>query len=224
MGVQLSFFKPLGQQLHDEENKSKQLYDKVKQQELKYKSNQLIKEQIHYRIRLYNYQKKFKWIPLFGFLKRFKLWFSPTKAMLINMELTTGDHTQFIAFINKTSFKYQTGEYVIDDEFKYYNVATKLWCLDYHQDLSIPIKRKINVNKIKKAVEQTGVTDVESSINPTTLRHFIESEVIQKVVQGQELDAIFKFLKIMLILTTIASSLTFIIVVQQSGILNNLGV
>jgi len=148
--------------------------------------------------------------------------FLPTKTMLIHMELRNGFHTQFLVVINNSTFKFQKGEYIVDDELKYYDVDAKLWCLDYHQDFPVPIARRIHVNKLKKVIRGAGITDIDTAFNPATLRQFIESEVIQKVMKGQEMDAVFKFLKFTTITTLILSLITVLILVQTTGLLSNL--
>lgn len=148
----------------------------------------------------------------------------PGKVMLIHMELRNGFHTQFLVSIQNSSFKYQKAEYIIDDDLKYYDITASLWCLDYHQDLPVPILRRIDVNSLKKAVRGTGITDIDTAFNPTTLRQFIESEVIQKVMKGQEMDKVFTFLKFTTIATLILSLTSALILIQSSGVLSNMSI
>jgi len=144
------------------------------------------------------------------------------KAMLIHMELTTGSHTQFIAYIEHNNFIFMGGAYIIDDELKYYDMASKLWSLDYHQDICVPIQRRIPANVIKKSMYEKGVTDVDAAYNPSNLKLMIEGNIIEKVLKGEELEAVFRFLKLVGILTLIAAVLTLVMVMHANGILNNL--
>ena len=138
------------------------------------------------------------------------------------MELRNGHHIHFIAYTPDEKFIYRNGTYVIDNSLKYYDISSGLWCLDYHEDIVLPIQRKIDVNHIKGTLEMVGVTDTESAINPSTLERFIKSEVIQKVLKGAEMDEIFKFLKLMVILILVVCIIHFIIFLKASGVLSNL--
>ena len=98
----------------------------------------------------------------------------------------------------------------------------QVWCLDYHENISLPIKRDINATRIKRNIMERGVVETEQAINPKTLQQFIESQVIEKVMKGQELDAVLRFLKIMIILAVVIGVIHFGLFLQASGILENL--
>ena len=144
------------------------------------------------------------------------------RAMLINMELANGDHTHFVTFIDDGKFEYHQKMYIVDDSIKYYNISSKMWCADYHEDISFPIRRKIDSEKLKKAMTATGVSDIDMAFNPTTLKLFIESQVIQKVIKGADLDKVMEFIKRMLIIILIVVLILLGLFVQASGMLKNI--
>lgn len=148
--------------------------------------------------------------------------FSKGKPYLIDMELRNGHYTRFIVFIKDDKFIYKDGTYIIDDDLKFLDESSGLFCLSYHQDLVLPVARKIFVNEIKTSIEMTGVSEVEAAVNPLTLERFIKSEVIQKVLKGAEMDEIFRFLKMMAILSFIGIVVVILILLKTTGIMEKM--
>ena len=146
---------------------------------------------------------------------------SPQKTMLIRMELRTGMHDEFMITSNTDSFKYLGSTYILDGEQKYFVASSKCYAMDYHQDFSLPIKRKIPVEDIKKTIQAMRIVDVENATNPATLKAFIESKVIQQVMKGQQMDEIFKKIMLWLIVSALASLIHLILYMVKSGMLNN---
>jgi len=144
----------------------------------------------------------------------------PEKTWLIHMELNNGNAEDFIVSIDRNEFNYLNGLYIIDDDFKYYNISSRLWALDYHQGLSIPIKHHINLTLLKKGISQAGITDIDTAINPLTLKQWLESDVIQKVMKGEELDRYFRLMKLLCIINLVINILVMLILLKTSGILN----
>lgn len=211
----MGFFKDLDVQIKEQQEKQEKLRREID------KKAELVKAKEDTK-KMFYILKKIKLIDTKKRWESIKAWFYPSKIFLIHMELSNGFHVQFVTPVSKGSFKYQGAEYIIDDSFKYYDMAAKLWCLDYHQELSIPIKRQISIKNIKKAIEIKGITDVDTAINPITLRQFIESEVIQKVMAGAEMDKALKTMRIMIIITLISSLISTLILIKTTGMLDNL--
>ena len=156
--------------------------------------------------------------------KKLKARFKPEDTYLINMELRNGMHDFFFINSNKSNYVYKGGTYIIDDEAKYYVLSANRFALDYHQDLSVPIKRKIPFNEVRKAIVALESSEVETAINPSSLKHFIESEVIQKVMKGQELDAMLKKILIVCGIGALAGVIHLMVFVFKSGMLNSIHV
>ena len=150
--------------------------------------------------------------------------FKPTQTILINMELDNGFHIQMVVPVRNGHFEYMGGIYIIDHNLKYYNMSSKLWSLDYHQSLSFPVKRKINVNQLTDTIKEMDEIDVDEAINPKSLKGWLKSSVVQKVMEGAEMADVFKFLKTMAVLTAIGVAIILVIIVQQSGMLASLGI
>ena len=157
--------------------------------------------------------------PVPGAIKRFIVKKKPQNAMLIHMEMSTGSHDQFIAIIKDNKFRYNKKTYIVDTQYKYPDASSGLWALDYHEELSFPIKRIIKVQKIKKKLKETLGNDIEVRIDPKTLDMFIKSEAIQKTLAGESITKTLKFILAMVIIGILVSLGTLLLLVQQTGIL-----
>ncbi len=142
-----------------------------------------------------------------GMVRKFKDRFYSDKTLLINMELRNGHHTDMLVLATKQSFEYKKSVYIIDDELKYYNVSSKIYCLDYHQDCCLPIIRKIPVDTIKETIELSGISEVELALNPSVLGRFQKSEVIEGVMKGKELSDVLKKILFLVVIIAIGTLL-----------------
>ena len=217
------------EQKTDDKNEKKLKQKKLKE-EIKKKEEVEIKrledeiKKNKQRIKEFNKTKPKNWLDLKGWIIKIKDRLFPNKTFLVHMELRNGMHTQFVIMLKGNCFNYMDGIYVIDDKFKYYDVSSKLYCLDYHQDFSLPIKRKVDLNALRNAIQKEGITDVDTAINPVTLKNFIESAVIQKVMKGEEMDQIFRFLKLMTTLIFIGVVIILIVLLKTTGILESMNI
>lgn len=208
--------------IEKERLKTNKIKDKLLRQHEKQMLKETIKKEKLERKALFNVIRHRKWNDWRGWLNQIKDAYFPGETMLICMELRNGMHTQFMIMLKGTSFKYKEGEYVIDQTLKYYNIAAKMWCLDYHQDIPVPVKRLVPVQDIKNSIELEGITDIDTALNPQTLRQFIIGEFVQKIMKGEEMDKVFKMLKTLGIVTVFLQIATFLIIFQSSGGLSGL--
>jgi hypothetical protein len=169
-------------------------------------------------LKLYNITKPKNMFDIRG--QKYKLLnkYSPLSTVFINMELTNGKRIQFITKVIDGGFKFDKGFYIIDDELKYYMETSKLWAFDYHEELCFPINRKINVNEIKDLFSGDDV-ELETAINPLSLQKFMESNIIQKLLAGAELDNALKFIKMGIILIGLGVLISLVILISMSGII-----
>ena len=157
-------------------------------------------------------------------------WLFPARTinrLLINMELRGGDHIYFFVDIrNKDSFIYQNSIYYVDEALKYWVSSAKTYCLDYHQDLIFPVRRRINPKIIKEAtksyVKAINEEDIIHAYNPMTFKTFKDKEVMEGLMRGQALNDFLKKLGAGLIAVVAVSILHFIIYLAQSGALQGL--
>jgi hypothetical protein len=151
---------------------------------------------------------------------------SESKIMLIQMELINGKYDEFTIQAQHDSFVWENKRYIIDDDFKFYNIPAKMFCLRYHEKVCLPVDTRIEVNSllektqetaeetynkllesddenIKKVIKSIPKPDLIQAFNPNILEKFIISHVIEKVIKGQEMEDIFSFIKIMLIVNSV---------------------
>ena len=148
--------------------------------------------------------------------------FFPHKTLLINMELRNGFHKTFVIATGKRHFRFMGGAYVIDGSLKYYNISAKMWCLDYHQDFSIPFRREFPLDEVKKAIESSGISEVENSTNPVTLERFITAKIAEGVMKAGGIDAFFKQIKFMIIIILVACIGHLLLFMFKAGIFQNI--
>lgn len=143
-----------------------------------------------------------------------------SRCFLINMELRNGDHDAFLVAHVGGSFRFRGGEYVIDEPCRYFYAPMGMYALDYHEGFSLPVKRIIDVNTIKNTIEQSGVTEVELMMNPSTLTRFVESKIAEGVMKGQQIDDFLRSLKMMIMINVIVSIITLLLFIAKTGILS----
>lgn len=146
----------------------------------------------------------------------------PQPRLGIQMELRDGSHTTFLQDVATVNFTYRGATYIIDDELKYFHKGMKLYCLDYHQDFALPIRRKIPLNALQKGIEESGITEVEHATNPIILERFIISKIAEGIMKGQAIDEFLKALKVLIIIILVVVVLTFLITLGSSGMLTSL--
>jgi len=148
----------------------------------------------------------------------------PERKFIINMELNNGDFITFQVFTKKQYFKYMDGTYLIDAGLKYYNLGAKAWCLDYHQALATPIRRKIPVDDIKTAIEQSGLYEIENSTNPSALTKLLEANLGEGIANSSQMPDFFKRQQMLIVVSALASVAMLVLYVIKSGMLNQINV
>lgn len=144
------------------------------------------------------------------------------KTIGINMELRNGNWVTFMVLDKEGGFKYESGYYRFDDEMKYYNITAGMWMYDYHQNFSIPLKRKIPISDVQKTVESSGITEVEYATNPATLERFTVAKIAEGVMRGQAIDDFLKQIRLILIIGAVASLIHLFLFMQKTGMLKSI--
>lgn len=168
------------------------------------------------------------------------------KVVLVKMELVTGQFREFLVLDELGSFVYRANRYVFDYSLKYYIIERDIWAYDFHEFLSIPLRKQfslsdkmiklispaidktmknpkkphIDIDEVKALVESSEIIDVEASLNPATLKRFTDSEVIKQVLQGTMIGRIFKVMFVLIIILVVLTLLQVIITLWQSGVID----
>ncbi len=166
-----------------------------------------------------------KWLIV---LKDFILnrWFV-NKILLIDMELTNGFHTTFLVAKKKdNSFKFNGKRFILTDdpELKYYNLSAKCWCLCYHEDFSLPYRKKVNLIKMKNSIISSDRLWVTTACNSLELESYTDSKVTEAMLKGGRILKEIKQFKFFLLALLVVTMVTLFIIVQTSGILKQLNV
>jgi len=144
------------------------------------------------------------------------------EIVMINMELLNGFHRTFLVREREGGFKYKDKKYLFDNEMKYYNMDSKIYMYDFHENIALPIKRVIPVQTIQETVENSGISEVEYAMNPATLERFAVSKIAEGIMRGAELDDVFRFLKLMLIISVVVGGINLYLTLQSSGALGGI--
>ncbi len=202
----------------------KKLLEKLNVKEIKVKADKSVKADKGEKINSYNPMKSMS-KRTFGYWKAWYLdKYHPGTIVLINMELTNGFHRSFTVKEKEEGFIFRGKKYLFDDDHKYYNIDAKLYAFDYHEGLTLPIKRKIPVTEIKKTMESTEEIDIEYAINPSTLQRFMTAKIAEGVMKGSQLDEFMRKLQMFLIVTMIAVLVHLALFLYGSGMLQNIKV
>ena len=163
----------------------------------------------------YDHTAHISWLmhPIKAFRKTMWKWFDKETTLLINMELDNGKHISFIRKIEDNRFGIFGGNYIVDIKMCYYSLSAGMYCLDYHQSFSLPIKRSWDVDGIKTAIESSGIIDCPSATNPSNITRFLNSNIIEQIFQGASLGK-------MLMIIIIIGIITILSVVVCTFILN----
>ncbi len=146
----------------------------------------------------------------------------PEKTALVSMELLNGFHRLFIVKENDEGFQYRNKKYLFDNEAKYYIIDSKLWCYDYHENFTLPIKRKIPLTHIKKSLEHSNISEVEYATNPSTLERFTISKIAEGIMKGQAIDEFMKQIRLLLIIAMVTAVIHLALFMFKSGMLQSI--
>jgi len=157
-------------------------------------------------------------------VRKIKSFLKGGDLLLIMMELRNGDHDCFTIQTATDNFQYKKASYIIDTGLKYFNIPAKMYALDYHQDIALPVKRSIPVGTIKSVLESKQLdVNTEYAINPDTLERFIYSKVAEGTMAGQGLQDWFKKAMGCLVVSTCAVVTHMVIYMVKSGMFNEIG-
>ena len=146
----------------------------------------------------------------------------PETTALISMELLNGFHRLFIVKEKDEGFQYRGKKYLFDNEAKYYIIDTKLWCYDFHENFTLPIKRKIPLTHIKKSLEHSNISEVEYATNPSTLERFTISKIAEGIMKGQAIDEFMKQIRLLLRIAMVTAVIHLALFMFKSEMLQSI--
>lgn len=146
--------------------------------------------------------------------------YHPLSTVKVNMQLTNGEVMPFVVNVKEGGFVFDNGFYIIDERCKYFDNNAKMWCFDYHEELTFPIDKRINITDTKNQLYGSDDVELETAINPKSLQKFMESTVIQKLLAGAEMEDSLRKIKVMIILILIGVAISLLLNLNMSGLLS----
>ena len=171
---------------------------------------------IHQKITPYNHKKYYsKWSKDF-WVEKFKNKFRKKRLFMVNMILRNGKSDRFTVSVSGNYFQRHGGTYYVDSDLSRTDTHSGLNELYYHQDCSIPFRIDIDIDKLFKAVgdDDNGIV---KALNPNNLKGFINSQVIEKVLKGQELSQEMKMIKMFIIINMILTGAILLLFGKSQG-------
>lgn len=147
----------------------------------------------------------------------------PAKTVLISMELNNGFHKLFLVRENEGGFTYNKNKYIFDDDKKYYNLDSRIYCYDFHESCALPFLRKFPLNKVKSVIESSGISEIEYAINPSTLDRFMTSKIAEGIMKGQAIDEALRKYFVFLIIILVVAVIHFLLWAQKAGVFQQIG-
>jgi len=135
---------------------------------------------------------------------------------LIIMHLRNGKYDMFTVATDVQSFSYKGGDYLIDPDMIREDIHTGLNTLYYHQDCTAPFKITFNIDELRNMLDGTD-SGVEKAINPFSLKSFIHSQVIEKVMKGQELSDDMRFIKMITVINLLVTAAVGVMFAKTMG-------
>jgi hypothetical protein len=134
----------------------------------------------------------------------FKKRLKKRKMFMAVMQLRNGKYYQFTVATSEEYFIYDKGCYYIDPDMVREDTFTKLNTLFYHQECSMPFKLDFNISDLKDSLKGVD-SDVEKAINPSSLKSFISSQVIEKVLKGADMIKELSQIKMMVLINMLVT-------------------
>lgn len=145
------------------------------------------------------------------FFQRISNLFSKGSKFLIQMHLENGHIASFVIKA-KERFIWKKGVYIIDEKSKRYNKNAKLYELHYHERCSLPFAIEFSHIDAKNQLKQ--IESVDLALNPDTLEIYIHSQFVQKVMQGADMEKLFGFFKIALIIIIVIGIIDTLLLIK----------
>lgn len=181
------------------------------------------------------------------YLLRRKIKKKPEKIVLVRMKMNNDTVIEKLIEENEKGFVYKDGHYTFDPKNKYPVISNgkRIMAYDFQESISLPYKIKkdlpfqlkeyigkfnselrkgdkigLPAEQIKAILEESNT--VSSAINPSNLKRYLQSNLIQQLVMALTSSKILRILFIMVIILLITVILDLFIDVADSGLLGDL--
>lgn len=159
----------------------------------------------------YDHTKQNNWLmhPIKSLKKTWWRWFEKETIILIEMQLNNGKEIEFIRPIDSDKFKIFGGTYVIDLKLSRYSLSAEMYKLKYHQSYPLPIRQEWDVEQLKSAIETGKVIECPQATNPVNLTRFLDSHIVEQIINGAALQNLMMWILIAAILALVGHFVTY---------------
>lgn len=172
----------------------------------------------HQTLKKYRHKKHFSYFDFRFYKELYKYKYKKKSIFLMIMLLRNGKYNMFTTTTASRYFTMGGGTYFIDQDMTRRDIHSGMNTLFYHQDCAIPFKIDFNLDELTTVIKD-GAKDssIIKALNPTSLRGFIDSEVIEKVLKGQGLSEQLRKMYMIIIITLVMSVISVILVARSQG-------
>jgi hypothetical protein len=157
-----------------------------------------------------NLLSPFAWWNWFFHAKKFK------RRLYVIMHKENGYMEMFYAYYMGNLFQYQEGLYIVDEDRLRWNDSLKTFVAEYYEGISVPVQLQRFKTPTKKYLEEAMAdSQVEMNLNPNVLYQTVKTEMVQKVMKGEELEKFMNFIKRLLMFVLAGVVITVIAIVGR---------
>lgn len=107
-------------------------------------------------------------------------------------------------YTNSDKFEYNNGMYVIDKDYMRWSDGLNCFVAQYLECSALPINLEFDEKSTLEVLkENLAHTRVQMNVEPKILYSTVRSEVIQKLMRGEQLEKFFNFLRIVGVITLV---------------------
>jgi hypothetical protein len=138
------------------------------------------------------------------------------KRLYVIMHKENGYIEMFYAYYKGTIFEYNEGLYIVDEDKLRWNDVLKTYVAEYYEGIVIPIQlQRYKTPTKSKLEEMMADSQIEMNLNPKILYQTVKTEMVQKVMKGEELEKFLEFIKRLLIFVLIGVIITVFAIVGR---------
>jgi len=150
--------------------------------------------------------------------EKYKMWRMKKYLFLVIMKLRSGQYEVFTASSKTKTFVKDNSMYYIDSDMARRDSTSKLDVYFYHQDIATPFLIDYDLEALNKKLDSSD-KNIKKSLNPTSLKEFINSNIIEKILRGAELSNDLKFLKMLVIINLIITFICCALIAKSTGLI-----
>lgn len=204
-GNEINFFRKIGRSLLHKQNIS---------------SSELHRIASEQAIKTYRYEGYIKFLSFRRLGNWYKNKYLRGRLFFIIMQLKNGKYDMFTIRSINPYFEHRGGMYFIDPDMAREDLHTRNNVLFYHQDFAAPFKIMFDVTKVHDVIMASDEENViDKSLNPSTFKYVINSQVIEKLIKAHEIADKLKLLVILVIVNIAVTALIGILIAKSSGML-----